>query len=133
MDAPLGIRRGHSNMKLILAAFALLTTVSVASGMECAFPAGMQVQQIVDTRLTWRDSSPDSMLSMSRTPTGGIRFGGTVVGGGAVYGIVASNGVANVIGYNSEFFISLASFCRETPAFVLGRVISPIKPGQTDV
>jgi hypothetical protein len=27
----------------------------------------------------------------------------------------------------------LASFCRETPAFVLGRVISPIKPGRTDV
>jgi tetratricopeptide (TPR) repeat protein len=27
----------------------------------------------------------------------------------------------------------LASFCRETPEFVLGRVISPIKPGRTDV
>jgi hypothetical protein len=28
---------------------------------------------------------------------------------------------------------ALASFCRETPEFVLGRVISPIKPGRTDV
>jgi hypothetical protein len=82
MDVPLCIRQGHSKMKLILAAFALLSTVSVASALECAFPAGMQVQQIVDTRLTWRDSSPDSMLSMSRTPTGGIRFGGTAAGGG---------------------------------------------------
>jgi hypothetical protein len=27
----------------------------------------------------------------------------------------------------------LASFCRETPSFVLGRVISPIKLGRTDV
>jgi hypothetical protein len=96
-------------MKLILAAFALLSTVSVASALECAFPAGMQVQKIVDSRLTWRDRSPDSMLSMSRTPTGGIKFKGTVVGGEAVYGIVASNGAAYVIGYNSEFFILLAS------------------------
>src|SRR5450631_4697150 len=27
---------------------------------------------------------------------------------------------------------ALASFCRETPAFLLGRVSYPIKPGQTD-
>jgi hypothetical protein len=93
---------------LILAVFALLSTVSVASALECAFPADTQVQKIVDSRLTWRDGSPDSMLSMSRTPTGGIRFKGTVVGGGAIYGIVASNGAAYVIGYNSEFFILLA-------------------------
>jgi hypothetical protein len=36
-------------------------------------------------------------------------LGGPLPAGGAVYGIVASNGVAYVVGYNSEFFISLAS------------------------
>ena len=30
-------------------------------------------------------------------------------------------------------FLTLASFCRETPEFELGRVISSIKPGRTDV
>ena len=96
-------------MKSILAAFAFLSTFSSASALECTFPADMQIQQISGTRLTWRDNSPDSMLSMSRMLTGGITFGGTVAGGGAVYGIVASNGAAYVIGYNSEFFITLAS------------------------
>lgn len=100
---------GNSNMKLIFAALALLWTLSSASALECTFPADMQIQQIVDARLKWRDGSPDSMLSMSRTSTGGIRFGGVIAGGGAAYGIVAANGAAYVVGYNSEFFIQLAS------------------------
>ena len=100
---------GNSNMKSIFVALALLWTLSSASALECTFPADMQIQQIVDARLKWRDGSPDSMLSMSRTSTGGIRFGGVIAGGGAAYGIVAANGAAYVVGYNSEFFIQLAS------------------------
>jgi hypothetical protein len=96
-------------MKSILAAFALLSTFSSASALECTFPAAAQVGQISAGRLTWRDGTPDTMLGMSRTSTGGIRFGGVIDGGGAAYGIVAPNGAVYVLGYNSEFFIQLAS------------------------
>jgi hypothetical protein len=96
-------------MKSILAAFALLSAVAAASALECTFPTDMQIRQLSGTRLTWRDGTPDTMLSMSRTSTGAIRFAGAIAGGSGAYGIVARNGAAYVVGYNSEFFIQLAS------------------------
>jgi hypothetical protein len=96
-------------MKSILAGFALLSTISAASALECTFPADMPVKQISGSRLTWRDGTIDTMLSMSRTPAGGVGFGGAVANGGAVYGVVASDGVSSIVGYNSEVLFPLAS------------------------
>jgi hypothetical protein len=100
-------------MKLILAAFALLSTVSVASaaGLDCTFPKSSPLEGVQGNSIYFRDGTAPAHVMVTHTDSEGrlqIRTAEVPTSGGVptvFIGYVSPDGILGVLAVNNVFVL----------------------------